>query len=103
MKPPKKLTRPGKPVTFVTPKVKTRNHHMRRKLRPGQPNALSKLDNALEKKICGFIASGMVWEDACQLCGIHRKTAWDWKCRGDAGERRYVQFLENTSLAELRA
>jgi hypothetical protein len=103
MKPPKKRNRLGEPVTIVTPKVKTRSHHMRRKLRPGQPNALSKLDNALEKKICGFIARGMVWEDACQLCGIHRKTAWDWKCRGDAGEPRYVQFLEKTSLAELRA
>jgi hypothetical protein len=75
---------------------------LRRKLKEGQPNPCSKLTTALTEKICGYVASGMSWQDAAALCGIHRNQITLWKAKGDAeGEGPYADFLRAAEQAEL--
>jgi hypothetical protein len=70
------------------------------RLRPGQPNYRSKLDDEIEEKICGLIRVGLSDQDAGRLAGISRETIWDWKCRGEAEpESRYGRFLEKIQEA----
>jgi hypothetical protein len=46
---------------------------LRMKLAPGQPNPYSKLTDALQAKICGLIATGARYEQACLQCNITRQ------------------------------
>lgn len=70
-------------------------------LREGQPSIGSKLDDALEKKLCGFIVGGLRFTDAATLCDIDRVTVHRWKQRGlDEPESRYALFLERITKAE---
>jgi hypothetical protein len=89
-------------TTKATPKA-VKRHYRRKRLAPGQPHAQSKLTDEVQEQICGFIAGGMRWVDACQLSGIHRATAWMWKERGAAGEERYAEFMEAVDLAEIKS
>jgi hypothetical protein len=71
-------------------------------LRPGQPHIGSKLDDALETKICGFIAAGMTMTDSALLCDVNRESVHRWKQRGmDEPESRYGLFLERVTKAEV--
>jgi len=90
-------------ATSATPKSRARKRHLKRKLAKGQPSPYSKLTDEIEGKICGYIAGGMKWEDACELCGIHRTTAWHWRDRGAAGEPRYAQFMVAANTAEVKS
>lgn len=90
---------------FKTSKTppKKRGYHKQKKSPDEPAKTNSKLTDKVQEKICGFIAGGMRWEDACVLSGIHRSTAWVWKDRGAAGEERYKEFLEAVELAEMRS
>jgi hypothetical protein len=66
-------------------------------------NGHSKLTKELTDKVCGFIAGGMRWEDACILSGIHRSTAWEWRAKGENGDPTYQYFMEQADLAELKS
>ena len=51
------------------PNKPTRRRRPRLKPRPGQAHQAGKLDDELQKKLCGLIASGHRHEDSRQLCG----------------------------------
>ena len=73
----------GKTAKSTTTKP-TRRPRPRLKPRPGQAHQAGKLDDELQKKLCGLIASGQWYEDACQLCGIARTTLYNWRAAGAA-------------------
>jgi hypothetical protein len=76
---------------------------LRLPLMPGQPNPISKLTDALQAKICGLIANGARYEQACLQCNITRATFWNWRVRGTVDPKgRYGRFLAavNTALSE---
>jgi hypothetical protein len=76
---------------------------LRRKLKPGQPHARSKLTAELRERICGYVADGMSWQEAAALCGIHRDVVTDWKARGDAEpQSAYGEFLRAAERAKLK-
>ena len=57
--------------------------------------------------MCGLIASGHRYEDACQLCGIARSTLHNWRAEGSAKpDGRYgrllVEFEKADTLARVR-
>jgi hypothetical protein len=57
-------------------------------------NPDSKLDDEIQKKLCGLIASGLAYEKACQLCGISRTTFWNWRVWGTVDPKgRYGLFF----------
>lgn len=96
----------GKPAHSKRPWLKDRQ------LLPGQPFPGCKLNDALQEKICGFIAAALTWNDACQLVGISRSAAWEWRTRGAAylddpvghvGDARFGSFLEAVELAKTRS
>jgi hypothetical protein len=87
---PTRSGRPGRPA--------------RLKRRAGQVGPPSKLDNALQKKLCGMIAGGLRQEDACQLCGITRVTLYNWRTAGAAKPySRYGRLLADFEKAEALA
>jgi hypothetical protein len=70
-------------------------------LREGQACIGSRLDDALEEKIVGFIASGMSWIDSCRLCDLDAATPYRWKQKGEEQPgSRYALFLERINKAE---
>lgn len=72
----------------------------RLRLAPGQPNVFSKLTDAVQEKICGLIAGGTLYEQACQQCGISRATFWNWRVWGTADPKgRYGRFLAAVEAA----
>src|SRR5450631_3857185 len=72
----------------------TRRPRPRLKPRPGQAHQAGKLDDELQKKLCGRIASGHRYEVACQLCGIARSTLHNWRAEGSAKpDGRYGRLL----------
>src|ERR1700730_40778 len=87
-----------------SPNKRTVRKHVRRlALRPGQPDAKSKLDDDVQHKICNAVSSGQTFECAASLVHIDRTTLNDWRARGqqDPGSR-YGEFnraLEAALLA----
>src|ERR1700730_5087891 len=72
--PKPKRSKPAKPA----PKRKV----ARLKLRPGQPDAKSKLDDERLQKICNMIAGGHGYETAAEVNGIDRDTIRIWRIKG---------------------
>jgi hypothetical protein len=82
----------------------TRRPRPRLKPRPGQAHQAGKLDDELQKKLCGLIASGHRYEDACQLCGIARSTLHNWRAEGSAKpDGRYGRLLVEFEKADTLA
>jgi len=94
----KKQTTKPKAKTLAQRRAKLRG----RSLPNGRASYTSKLDDEIEKRICGIIASGPVrHEDACSMCGISRQTFYNWRALGAAEPNsRYGKFLEEVSKAE---
>jgi hypothetical protein len=75
----------------------------RRKLKEGQPDLCSKLTAKLRKEICAHVATGMSWQDAATLVGVHRNQISLWKAKGDADpQSAYGEFLRAAEQAELK-
>jgi len=93
----KKPLRPGQSVeseapTIPTPKKEKRpwRKHRTAALAPGQPNAHSKLTDALQSELCGLVMNKATLEDAADHLGLNRTTIWEWRDRGRADpESRY--------------
>ncbi len=63
-----------------------------------------KLDDRLERKLCGYIREGLSYEVSCALVGISRQSFYSWKNRGDAEpESRYGQFARAVENANAQA
>ena len=86
----------GMGPTIPTPKREKRPWRKHRKaaaLAPGQPNANSKLTDALQSELCGLIMNKATLEDAADYLGLNRTTIWEWRDRGRAEpESRYGAF-----------
>src|SRR5258707_14943988 len=95
----------GKVKTAASTATKpTRRPRPRLKPRPGQAHQAGKLDDELQKKLCGLIASGHRYEDACQLCGIARSTLHNWRAEGSAKpDGRYGRLLVEFEKADTLA
>jgi hypothetical protein len=63
-------------------------------LRPGQPCAGSKLDEALTRELCGLLEDQMTLEDACAMVGIQRNAVWEWRTKGQSGEHPAYEAFE---------
>jgi hypothetical protein len=76
----------------------------KRKLRKGQPEATSKLDDALERRFCRLVREGLSYERCTDLVGISRQTLYDWLNRGSAEpETRYGRFERAVRRANAQA
>jgi hypothetical protein len=85
----------GMGPTIPTPKREKRpwRKHRKAALAPGQPNAHSKLTDALQSELCGLIMNKATLEDAADYLGVNRTTIWEWRDRGRAQpETRYGAF-----------
>jgi hypothetical protein len=85
----------AKGPTIPTPKREKRpwRKHRKAALAPGQPNANSKLTDALQSELCGLIMNKATLEDAADYLGLNRTTIWEWRDRGRAEpESRYGAF-----------
>jgi hypothetical protein len=58
-----------------------------------------------EKKtaLLDAIAATMPYELACDMAGISQATFYDWKSRGEKGEKPYSEFLEELRAREAEA
>jgi hypothetical protein len=76
----------------------------KKRLRDGQADIRSKLDDLLERKFTGFVREGLSYERCCDLCGISRQTFYDWLNRGTAEpETRYGRFEREMRKANAEA
>lgn len=75
------------------PKHKKKSHPARSKLKemrargdprlkPGQPDLTSKLNDELREQFCGLIGNGASDQAACGICGLGVATLADWKVKG---------------------
>ena len=63
-----------------------------------------KLDDRLERRLCGYIREGLSYEVCCALAGIARQTFYSWKNRGEVEtESRYGQFARAVDNANAQA
>jgi hypothetical protein len=78
-----------------------RDEFGRLRLREGQACIGSKLDNAMEAKVCGYIASGLSLLDSCRICDLDAATVYRWRKKGEEQPgSRYALFLERVLKAE---
>jgi hypothetical protein len=86
------------------PPAKTAKRRTRLRRKPGQPSPYSKLNNAIESKICQYIQAGLRYEDACGMCDITRQTYHNWRVRGAEDPKgRYGKFLAKCEKALLQS
>jgi len=91
----------AKPIKAKRSKLAPKRKVARLKLRPGQPDAKSKLDDEIEQKICNLVAAGQSRETAAMMCGIQRETIRQWRIKGQEDpDSRYGQFLRAIDLAD---
>ena len=70
---------------------------MAEKRKPGRP---TKLTPELQDEICGYIAQGMTYADACRLGNISHTIFQNWRKYGENGKTEpYVSFLEAVTRA----
>src|SRR5260221_6971114 len=75
-----------------------------KRLRPGQPALVCKLDNRLEAKFCEYVKEGLPYESCAALVGISKQTFYSWRNRGEAEpDSRYGQFAQAVELANAEA
>jgi hypothetical protein len=75
-------------------KISKQCQRLRLKLAPGQPSQDSKLNDELEKKICGLIAGGASYDPTCRQCDISRTTFYNWRLWGTVDPKsRYGRFF----------
>ena len=60
----------------------------------------SKLTPQLRDRICEYIAKGHYIERACALCGISRRTFYNWLEKAETGGSKYTDFFEAVKRAE---
>jgi hypothetical protein len=63
----------------------------------GRPTLLT---SELSASICGRIADGLSFVDACRVNHIAEKTFYNWKERGETGEEPFFEFLQSVKEAE---
>lgn len=63
----------------------------------GRPSILTA---ELTKRICDLIVRNVSFRRACLACNISEAVFYDWRARGRAGEKQFVDFLEATQRAE---
>jgi predicted DNA-binding transcriptional regulator AlpA len=93
-------------LTFM-PRLNSHAKHSlghKKRLRAGQADIRSKLDDMLERKFCKFVREGLSYERCCDLCGISRQTFYDWLNRGTAEpQTRYGRFERKVRRANAEA
>jgi transposase len=76
----------------------------KKRLRPGQADIRSKLDDSLERKFTALVREGLSYERCCDLCAVSRQTFYDWVSRGTAEpESRYGRFERAVRKANAQA
>jgi hypothetical protein len=58
-----------------------------------------KINAALTKRVCAFLAQGVDQKTACNLAGIPYSTYNEWKTKGEAGQEPYALFFSVISRA----
>jgi hypothetical protein len=75
-----------------------------KRLRPGQPALVCKLDDRLEAKFRGYVKDGLPYESCAALCGISKQTFYSWRNRGESEpDSRYGQFAQAVERANAEA
>ena len=73
-------------------------------LKPGQPEAKSKLTYELQQRICNAVAAGQSRERAASLNGINRTTIRNWLLKAQENPKsRYSEFAAALELADDQA
>ena len=62
--------------------------------------AATKLDPIVEGIIIDAVRTGVPYTHACELAGIAYQTFLNWQEKGEAGEPKYVDFLEHLKRAK---
>jgi hypothetical protein len=88
-----------------SPKSPPKKRNRRRlDLKPGQPEAKSKLTHDLQQRICNVVAAGQSRERAASLNGINRSTIRNWLLKAQEDPKsRYAEFAAALELADDQA
>lgn len=87
-------------------KQRTRGH--KRRLRPGQPSATSKLNDRLTRRFCDEVRCGLAYSTCCKLVRVSEASFHDWMLRGsvetdDGLETPYTNFYKAVEAANAEA
>lgn len=60
----------------------------------------TKLSAEITAKVCDDLRAGHSVSSACASAGIHQASYFGWMARGEAGERRFVEFFDAVTQAK---